>query len=69
MGEITRLALVEKEPAFAYNLTTPGCRGDQGCQSCSPNKNRPQSLDDRGLKNSPGRGEEILEFDIHKRRH
>ena len=25
VGEVTRLAEVDKKPAFTYNLTTPGC--------------------------------------------
>ena len=28
VGEVTRLAVVEKWPAFTWKLTTPGSRGD-----------------------------------------
>ena len=28
VGEVTRLAVVEKKKAFTYNLTTPGYRGE-----------------------------------------
>ena len=33
MGEVTHLAVVDKNPMFTYNLTTPGCRGEvsRGC--------------------------------------
>ena len=34
VGEVTRLAVVEKWPAFTCKLTTPGSRGDVTRRSC-----------------------------------
>ena len=33
VGEVTHLAVVDKNLMFTYNLTTPGCRGEvsRGC--------------------------------------
>ena len=39
VGEVTRLAVVEKWPAFTCKVTTPGSRGDVTRRCCKCNMN------------------------------
>ena len=39
VGEVTRLAVVEKWPAFTCKVTTPGSRGDVSRRCCKCNMN------------------------------